>query len=65
MRGEISSELSFVLAAPIFNEDGSVWGTVDFDASTEAAQAFLSDEVSDAAVFQLARHLQIIFSLPS
>ena len=60
--GEITDELSFVLAAPIFSADRSIWGTVDFDASTEAAKTFLSDEVSDAAMFQLAQHLQIIFS---
>jgi hypothetical protein len=59
----ISDELSFVLAAPIRNPDGTIWGTVDFDASTEAAQKLLSDEVSNAAMLQLAQHLQIIFSM--
>jgi predicted nucleotide-binding protein with TIR-like domain len=61
--GEVSEELSFVLAAPIFKKDGSIWGTVDFDASTKAAEIFLSTEVSNAAMFQLAQHLKIIFSL--
>ena len=64
MRGQISDELTFVLAAPIFNPDGSVWGTVDFDASTPSGQALLSDELAEAAIFQLAQHLQAIIASP-
>src|SRR5262249_41073692 len=61
--GGISEVLSFVLASPIYKEDGTTWGVVDFDASSEAAEAFLSTEISDATMFQLAQHLRIIFSL--
>lgn len=62
MRSQISDELRYVLAAPIFNPDGSVWGIVDFDASTPAAQALLSEEVAEAAIFQIAQFLQSIIS---
>jgi hypothetical protein len=61
--GGVSEDISFVLAAPIFKENGSIWGSVDFDASSEVAETFLSTEVSDATMFQLAQHLKIIFSL--
>lgn len=61
--GAVSADLSFVLAAPIFKDDGSIWGCVDFDASSAEAEKFLSTEVSDATMFQLAQHLKIIFSL--
>jgi hypothetical protein len=63
--GTIDDRLSFVLAAPIFDDKGSVWGTVDFDTSSEAGKALLSTEVSDAVMHQLARHLQIVFKLDS
>jgi len=63
--GKVSDDVRFVLAAPIHARDGDVWGTVDFDAGNEVGQALLSNEVSDATMFQLAQHLQIIFSLPA
>jgi hypothetical protein len=61
--GDVEDDLNFVLAAPILKEDGSVWGTVDFDAATDAGRALLSNEVSNAVMFQLAQHLRVIFSL--
>ena len=61
--GGVAEDVSFVLAAPIYKDDGSIWGCVDFDASTAQAETFLSTEVSDATMFQLAQHLKIIFSL--
>jgi hypothetical protein len=61
--GPVDENLRFVLAAPIFQADGHVWGTVDFDASTHTGESLLSTDVSDAAMFQLAQHLQIMFSL--
>lgn len=61
--GDVSDDLTFVLAAPIKAQDGSVWGTVDFDAATAEGKALLSTEVSNAVMYQLAQHLQIIFSL--
>jgi hypothetical protein len=61
--GHVSPDLSFVLAAPIVSQDGSLWGTVDFDTASEKGKALLNTEVSDAAMYQLAQHLKLIFSL--
>lgn len=63
--GDVSDEVKFVLAAPIYTREGEIWGTVDFDAGNSVGEALLSNEVCDATMFQLAQHLQIIFSLPS
>jgi predicted nucleotide-binding protein with TIR-like domain len=59
----VSDALHFILAAPIFSQDGSVWGVVDFDASNEQGKQLLNTEVADAAMFRLAQHLKLIFSL--
>ena len=61
--GLVSEELTFVLATPIHGDDGDVWGTVDFDAANEIGRQILSNEKSDAAMFQLAQHLEVIFSI--
>jgi hypothetical protein len=61
--GDVDDRLNFVLAAPIFDDAGAVWGTVDFDASTESGKALLSTEVSDAVMHQLAKHLKVVFQL--
>lgn len=64
VHGTVSGELSFVLAVPIYQLDGSVWGTIDFDAGNEIGKKLLATEVSDAAMFQLSQHLKAILSLP-
>lgn len=61
--GDVSDDLSFVLAAPIRRNEGGIWGTVDFDTASDRGQALLLTEVSNQVMFQLARHLQVIFSL--
>ena len=61
--GDVSDDLSFVLAAPIKDSKGAIWGTVDFDTSSEAGKTLLSTEVSNAVMFQLAKHLSVIFAL--
>lgn len=61
--GEVSDELRFVLAAPIRRADGSIWGIVDFDAGSDKGKNLLLTDVADAALFQLALHLQVFFSL--
>jgi hypothetical protein len=61
--GSVAPDLSFVLAAPILSQDGSLWGTVDFDTASQKGKALLNTEVSDAAMYQLAQHLKLIFSL--
>ena len=61
--GDVADNLSFVLAAPIQDSKGEVWGTVDFDAASDDGKAVLSTEASNAVMFQLARHLSVIFGL--
>jgi hypothetical protein len=61
--GDVADDLNFVLAAPIKSKDGGIWGTVDFDTSSSDGQALLSNDVSNAVMFQLARHLSVIFTL--
>jgi hypothetical protein len=46
-------------------QTGVFGGTVDFDAGNEKGKELLLTEVSDAAMFQLAQHLQLILSLSS
>jgi hypothetical protein len=60
--GEID-DINFVLATPILNEDGTVWGVVDFDSKNEVGQSLLKTDVSDVVMYNLARHLRLIFSL--
>lgn len=59
----VEQDLAFVLAAPIFDQKGQVWGTIDFDTSDDVGRERLSTPLADAAIFQLSRHLQGIFSL--
>ena len=61
--GDVADDLNFVLAAPIKDSKGVIWGTVDFDAASEAGRALLQNEVSNSVMFQLAKHLSVIFGL--
>ncbi len=64
IRGQVSPDLLFILAAPIFDANNqNVWGIVDFDAATEAGRSLLLNDVSDQVMFQLARHLRLMFAL--
>jgi hypothetical protein len=65
VKGNVAGDLNFVLAAPIYDNDMSIWGVVDFDTATDAGQSLLQNEVSDQVMFQLARHLRVIFKLES
>ncbi len=58
--GPVSDDLSFVIAAPIIAADGTVWGTVDFDAANDVGKQILASEVTDATMYQLSRLLQIL-----
>ncbi len=60
---DVADDLTFVLAAPIKDSKDQIWGTVDFDTASEAGKTMLSTDVSNAVMFQLARHLSVIFSL--
>jgi hypothetical protein len=59
----VEPDLTFVLAAPILDRNKELWGTIDFDTSTEVGRERLSTPLADAAIFQLTQHLQVIFSL--
>jgi hypothetical protein len=61
--GEVEESLKFVLAAPILNDDKSLWGVVDFDTENDIGKALLMNTVSDSVMHHLARHLRLIFSL--
>ena len=61
--GSIDAELNFVLAAPILNKDGTIWGVVDFDSGNDVGEALLKTTVSDSVMYNLAEHLRLIFSL--
>jgi hypothetical protein len=65
VRGEVSEDLSFVLAVPIYNRDPekSIWGVVDFDTSNDIGRALLSSAISDNVMFHLAEHLSLLFAL--
>ena len=63
--GEVADALKFVLAAPIRKADGTLWGIVDFDADSDKGRNLLFTQVADSALYQLALHLQVIFSLNS
>jgi hypothetical protein len=63
MKGKVKSTLRYVLAAPIRNEDGTIWGVVDFDASNAIGKKLLQkEEVSNAVMLRLARHLSKILA---
>ena len=61
-KGRIKPSLRYVLAAPIWNEDGSIWGVIDFDASNEAGKKLLQNEVSSSVIVRLARQLSRMLS---
>ena len=61
----VERDLTFVLAAPILDQNQQLWGTIDFDTSNGVGRERLSTPLADAAIFQLTQHLQVIFSLSS
>jgi hypothetical protein len=61
--GGVSPQLKFILAAPIFDLKNNVWGVVDFDTSTSEGASLLQSEIASEVMFQLARHLRVIFTL--
>jgi hypothetical protein len=56
----IKRDLTFVPAAPILDQTGKVWGSVDFDSSNDLGKERLSTPSADAAIYQLTKHLQVI-----
>lgn len=63
VKGEISKSLTYVLAAPIRNENDSIWGVVDFDASNPLGRKLLKNEkAANAVILRLARDLAKILA---
>jgi hypothetical protein len=58
--GKIKDDLKYVLAAPIRDKHGSIWGVVDFDASNEKGQALLQTELAGTVMLSLIRQLRFI-----
>jgi len=59
----VSPSIACVLAAPIYRRDKSIWGIVDFDASTKNGCDLLRTPVAKSTLFQLSQHLKLILSL--
>lgn len=63
LKGEIKPTLRYILAAPIRNEDDTIWGVIDFDASNNIGKKLLQkEETSSAIILRLARHLSTILA---
>jgi len=60
VEGKIKPDLGYVLAAPIRNEDGSIWGVVDFDASNEIGKERLQTELAGTVMMSLVRQLRSV-----
>lgn len=65
MEGEVSEDLNFVLAVPIFEDEKheKIWGVVDIDSSNEIGRELLSTKLSDNMMWHLAEHIRLLFSL--
>jgi predicted nucleotide-binding protein with TIR-like domain len=60
VEGKIKSDLKYILAAPIRNRDGSIWGVLDFDTSNETGKTLLQTELAGSVMMSLVRQLQVI-----
>ena len=58
VKGKIKPSIRYVLPAPIWSDDGSIWGGVDFDASSASGKKLLQTEVAKSVMMRLARHLR-------
>jgi len=62
-KGVVSDKVRYVLAAPIRNENDTIWGVVDFDASNSIGIRLLQKQPTANAVIQrLARDLSKILA---
>lgn len=59
-KGKVKPDIRYVLATPIRNENGEVWGVVDFDASNDVGKALLQNAVSNTVMVRLAKHLSSV-----
>lgn len=56
-KGNINPDLRYVLAAPIRDRHGKIWGVVDFDASNENGKTLLKNEFCNTVIIRLATQL--------
>jgi hypothetical protein len=61
--GDVSDDLTFVLAAPIKDATGRICGTVDFDTASDGGRELLSTESAESVIYHLAEHIGAIMSL--
>jgi len=59
VEGKVDKSLCFVLAAPIIGPNGEVWGTVDFDTSSDIGETILSHDMTRPILFELGKHLYL------
>jgi len=60
--GKVKPNLTCVLAAPIRNENGDIWGVVDFDTSNRDGEILLKSEWARSTILALARQLRTAFT---
>ncbi len=58
--GAVNPGLTYVLAAPIRDREGKIWGVVDFDASNEAGKSRLETPASKTVILRLAEQLSYL-----
>ncbi|MBW1295414.1 nucleotide-binding protein [Aquimarina litoralis] len=59
VQGEVEEELKYILAAPIVAPDGSVWGTVDIDTTTDSGMRILKGALTENVLFELGKHIYL------
>lgn len=55
--GRVKPELTYVLAAPIRDDSGTIWGVVDFDTSKMKGEKILKSECAHSSILALSRQL--------
>ncbi|MGD1889539.1 MAG: nucleotide-binding protein [Cyclobacteriaceae bacterium] len=59
LQGEVEEELKYVLAAPIVAPDGSIWGTIDIDTTTDSGMKLLKETLTENVLFELGKHVYL------
>jgi hypothetical protein len=57
---KIKPGLKYILAAPIRNNDDSIWGVVDFDTSNEIGKALLQTDLAGTVMLSLVKQLRFM-----
>lgn len=62
--GNVKPDLTFVLAAPIRDDNDDIWGVVDFDTSNRDGEQLLKGKWAKSTIVSLARQLKNILTEP-